>query len=188
MFLHNSLYSSLFCIGHKLGTFCVEGPEPRPEGLSDAERAKLHEYAAKAMELMVERRRILRDRLSGQAISAELTRHAAVTTNLGDILVKQNDLHTAMKLYQESVQTIMYVEQDGQGARPSRERQEALAQYLALLQVAPDNRDLLAKVAAVYKDTSSDTTTVATPSKRQAFPDSLVSAPNSTPRRVPCRH
>jgi hypothetical protein len=52
-------------VGHKLGTFCVEGPEPRPQGLNAQEQEKLKEYAAKTMALMVERRKNLRDRLSG---------------------------------------------------------------------------------------------------------------------------
>jgi GAF domain-containing protein len=30
--------------GYKLGTFCVEGPVPRPQGLNDNEKQKLKEY------------------------------------------------------------------------------------------------------------------------------------------------
>ncbi|KAL7564467.1 hypothetical protein ACA910_001561 [Epithemia clementina (nom. ined.)] len=97
--------------GHRLGTFCVEGPQPR--SFSEEDRRKLKEYAATAMNMMVQRRRDLRDRLSGTGSTAlldphnHLLRHAAVTTNLGDAIFSYGDSITAMKLFQESVQTIM---------------------------------------------------------------------------------
>jgi tetratricopeptide (TPR) repeat protein len=153
--------------GHKLGTFCVEGPEPRPQGLNPQETAKLKEYAAKTMELMVERRKNLRDRLSSTGVmSDELRMHAAVTTNLGDMVYFHGDSVTAMRLFQESVQTIMYVQEDGQlhGTKPSSERQEAMAQFLTMLSVesipAESRQEIMGKVAALYKE--SDISTAAT--------------------------
>lgn len=105
--------------GYKLGTFCVEGPEPRPKGLTEREEERLKGYASKAMELMVERRRILQERLSNNRVSIELQRYAAVVNNLGVLLYAHSDSFTAMRLFQEGVQTLMYVEQEGQGGIPS---------------------------------------------------------------------
>mmetsp|Transcript_13707 Transcript_13707/g.37905 ORF Transcript_13707/g.37905 Transcript_13707/m.37905 type:complete len:801 (-) Transcript_13707:200-2602(-) len=96
--------------GEKLGAFCLNGTEPRPEGLNEEEKKKLKEYAAKTMEIMVERRKRLRDRLSAESVSTEILRHSAVATSLGDILYMEGDLYTAMRLYQESIQTIMSVD------------------------------------------------------------------------------
>lgn len=122
--------------GYKLGTFCIEGPEPRPEGLTPQETARLKEYAERAMALMVERRKALKDRLDNNVVSIELQRHAAVTTNLGAILYADyNDPINAMRLYQEAVQTLMYVEGENQGGTPSKERQEIMSQLLGLLSV-----------------------------------------------------
>jgi hypothetical protein len=119
------------------------------------ERGKLKEYAAKTMELMVERRKRLRDRLSSDSVSTELRKHAGVATSLGDIVYVQGDLVTAMRLYQESVQTIMFVEEDGQGANPPVERQKAMAQLLTLLSVEsiPEKtkQELMDKVVALYE-------------------------------------
>ena len=95
--------------GHRLGTFCVEGPEPRP--FSDSDTHKLKDYAATAMELMVQRRKELRDRLGGGNANSNNNnhwlRHASVTTNLGDAMFSHGDSITAMQLFQESVQTIL---------------------------------------------------------------------------------
>lgn len=108
------------------------------------------------MNLMVERRKNLRDRLSGDSISDELRRHAAVTTNLGDVVYWNGDSVTAMRLFQESVQTIMYVEEDGEGAKPDQERQTAMAQFLELLSVdsIPEEgkKQVTEKIQALYTD------------------------------------
>ena len=146
--------------GQKLGTFCVEGPEPRPEGLDKAQQEKLKEYAAKTMEMMVERRKKLRDRLAADSITDELRKHAAVATSLGDICYIQGDLMTAMRLYQESVQTVMYVEEDGHGANPPKERQEAMMQLYTLLQneELPEKpkKELMDRVVALYEPLPTD--------------------------------
>jgi tetratricopeptide (TPR) repeat protein len=132
----------------------VEGPKPRPGGLTKDEEDKLKEYAAKTVEMMVERRKRLRDRLSSNKVSVELRKHAGVSTSLGDVLYTDGDYVTAMRLYQESVQTIMYVEEDGHGANPPVERQAAMAQLLVLLSVPsipPEKRsELVEKVKALY--------------------------------------
>jgi tetratricopeptide (TPR) repeat protein len=148
-------------LGHKLGTFCVEGPEPRPNGLSESEKEKLKEYAAKAMALMVDRRKTLRDRLSSNVISDELRRHAAVTTNLGGLLYTSGCAVTAMRLFQESVQTIMHVEgEEGGAGKPPTDRQEAMAQFLTLLSVehipAASREELIRKIAALYTQSTPD--------------------------------
>jgi len=144
-----------------LGTFCVEGPNPRPEGLNDTEKEKLKDYAAKAVELMVERRKRLRDRLSSSQVSLELRKHAGVATSLGDIMYMDGDFVTAMRLYQESVQTIMYVEEDGNGANPPKERQEVMVQLLMLLSMEsiPDTsrKELLDKVKGLYEESKEAT-------------------------------
>lgn len=156
-----------------MGAFCVEGPEPRPQGLNPHEQEKLKEYAAKTMELMVERRKNLRDRLSGNTVSMseELRMHAAVTTNLGDMVYVHGDSVTAMKLFQESVQTIMYVQpkEDGgevNGIKASPERQATMVQLLTLLSVesifAESRQEIMEKVAALYKKSDTSTTTAAT--------------------------
>ena len=97
--------------GYKLGTFCVEGPQPR--AFSEDEKVKLKNYAAQAMELMVQRRKRLRDRLSltldknAAQTPTWYMRHAAVTTNLGNAMFSNGDSLTAMQLFQESAQTIL---------------------------------------------------------------------------------
>jgi tetratricopeptide (TPR) repeat protein len=106
--------------GYKLGTFCVEGPDPRPEGLTREEQEKLKEFAAKAMHLMVERRSVMqRAHLAGNLLAnVHMRRHAAVTTNLGALIYQHyfNESVTAMKLFQESVQTLMHIEDEHQTA------------------------------------------------------------------------
>jgi tetratricopeptide (TPR) repeat protein len=138
--------------------------------LNEQEKEKLKEYAAKTMELMVERRKNLRDRLSNNAnaMSSELKMHAAVTTNLGDIVHVSGDSVTAMRLFQESVQTIMYIEeQDGHGTniKPSPERQEVMAQFLTLLSVesisSESRKEIMGKVAALYTVAFNSTATAA---------------------------
>lgn len=98
--------------GHRLGTFCVEGQQPRV--FTDQDRETLKKYAATAVAMMVERRRELRDCLSvGHATLGDTQnhwlRHAAVTTNLGDAMFSNGDSITAMQLFQESVQSIMQI-------------------------------------------------------------------------------
>ena len=119
------------------------------------QKEKLKEYAAKTVEMMVERRKLLRDRLSCSKVSKELQKHAGVATSLGDIMYVDGDYITAMRLYQESVQTIMYVEEDGNGALPPDERQEAMAQLLMLLsnESIPEQsrKELVDKVKALYE-------------------------------------
>mmetsp|Transcript_22458 Transcript_22458/g.48894 ORF Transcript_22458/g.48894 Transcript_22458/m.48894 type:complete len:763 (+) Transcript_22458:471-2759(+) len=124
--------------GEKLGAFCLNGTEPRPEGLNDEEKGKLKDYAARTMELMVARRRMLRDKLAGDNVSEEMRKHAAVATSLGDIMYVEGDLETAMRLYQESVQTIMLVSEKNDKSVSTTpqipaERQEAMVQLLTLL-------------------------------------------------------
>jgi tetratricopeptide (TPR) repeat protein len=152
--------------------------------LNEQEQEKLKEYAAKTMELMVERRKNLRDRLSNNAnaIGNELRMHSAVTTNLGDLVHVSGDSVTAMRLFQESVQTIMYIEeQDGHGTniKPSPERQEEMAQFLTLLSVesisVESRKDIMGKVAALYK-VSDDSTTAATTNAVAADKDKAKAA------------
>ena len=103
--------------GYKLGTFCIEGPEPRPQGLSKEEQIKLKEFAAKAMKLMVDRRStvMVRAHLSTNLPqNTHIRRHAAVTTNLGALIYQHyfDESVTAMKCFQESVQTVMHLEEE----------------------------------------------------------------------------
>ena len=116
--------------GHKLGTFCVEGPEPRAFGADD--QKKLKAYAAKTMEMMVERRKNLRDKLAGMSASDEHLRHAAVTTNLGDAMFLKGDAITAMQLFQESVQTVMSSE-EAESKKPCDERHAKMVDLLKKL-------------------------------------------------------
>ena len=168
------------------------------------------------MELMVERRKNLRDRLSGVSapMNVELRMHAAVTTNLGDMVYVHGDSVTAMRLFQESVQTIMYVqpkEDDGQlhGTKPSAERQAAMAQFLNLLCVesvtAESRQEIMGKVAALYKESDTTATAAATTADNDKVKASKASGylvegvpglysnvnsklrgMDSTPRPLPC--
>jgi tetratricopeptide (TPR) repeat protein len=144
--------------GMKLGTFCVEGPDPRPGGFSPQDKAKLQDFATKAMGFMVERRERLRVQLDRPIANETLRQHAAVTTNLGGILYQAGECVTAMKLYQESVQTAMCVEQEGQGGVPHEARCVELAQILNLLssELLPDESrpSLLNKVIFLCEGTS----------------------------------
>lgn len=109
----------------------MEGPDPRPEGLTEEEKLKLKEYAAKAMALMVERRNVMRQKLS-RSPDPVVLRHAGVTTNLGVHMLYANQCLTAMKLFQEALQTLMYVEGDNQSGLPGKERQEQMEKLHAL--------------------------------------------------------
>lgn len=141
----------------------MEGPQPRPEGLSLKEQDKLKEYARRTVELMVDRRKKLEERLSATPVNAELRRHAAIVTNLGAILYRYGDCVTAMKLFQEGVQTLMYVEEDTNGGLPSRERQVQMAHLLSLLSSEANTQAsrevLIRKVIDLVTDNVSDGTT-----------------------------
>lgn len=141
--------------GHNLGTFCVEGPEPR--AFSQEDQKKLKAYAAKTMEMLVERRKNLRDKLAGMSASDEHLRHAAVATNLGDTMFLKGDSITAMQIFQESIQTIMNSEDDS-GATPAKkpcdERHKQMAELLKQLLEETNSgeqkmKDLMAKVRAL---------------------------------------
>jgi GAF domain len=122
--------------GYKLGTFCVEGPDPRPQGLTQEEQDKLKEYAAKTMDLMVARRKKILEKSTAFNLPSNepLRKHAAVSTNLGGILYEHGEYVTAMRLFQESVQTLMHVEEDASSVSlPSTERQEAFSNLLVEL-------------------------------------------------------
>jgi tetratricopeptide (TPR) repeat protein len=121
----------LYFLFSQLGAFCVEGPEPRP--FSSDENVKLKEYAAKAVEMMVERRKNLRDRLAGKTVSNDLLRHASVATNLGDTMFHKGDSVTAMQLFQESVQTVMHQEEGKVEDKPNLGRHAAMADLLKKL-------------------------------------------------------
>lgn len=153
--------------GYKLGTFCVEGPDPRPQGLSLAEQEKLKEFAAKAMALIVERRKIMRRAHAAANLPANvhLRRHAAVTTNLGALVYTHcsNEAFIAMKLFQESVQTLMHTEDeeidnyDTQGNQflPSKDRQEGMSKLLDEMSAAKagEQRDeLMIRVRTMFPD------------------------------------
>lgn len=154
--------------GYKLGTFCVEGPEPRPQGLSLDEQKKLKEFAAKAMLLMVERRTIMMRAHNAANLPANVhhRRHAAVTTNLGALVYRYyiNESVIAMRLFQESVQTLMHVENEhgdhpgGAVTKPtSKERQEEMSHLLEQMSAADtrEHRDeLLILARAMFPDSA----------------------------------
>ncbi|GKZ00984.1 hypothetical protein MPSEU_001049900 [Mayamaea pseudoterrestris] len=139
--------------GYRIGAFCLEGTEPRPGGLSYTEREKLKEFANQAMQLMVERRKLLRDRLT--TAPENLKRHAAVTTNLGGLLYRYGDCVSAMKLFQESVQTLMFIEEAEETGcdRASRERQEEANElYFALMACSEGQRLELMERSKAFAD------------------------------------
>lgn len=154
--------------GYKLGTFCVEGPDPRPQGLSLAEQEKLKEFAAKAMALMVERRKVMQRAYNAGNLpaNAHLRRHAAVTTNLGALVYRyyMNESVTAMRLFQESVQTMMHVEEEEQKDNSvavggielaSKERQKNMSKLLEQMNSAEtrEQRDaILIQIRAMFQD------------------------------------
>lgn len=172
--------------GYKLGTFCIEGPDPRPEGLTKEEQIKLKEFAAKAMKLMVERRStvMVRAHLSTNLPqNTHIRRHAAVTTNLGALIYQNyfDESVTAMKCFQESVQTVMHLEEEPSNAanntasdmsdedKPasvsppiflSKERQEGLYTLLECMKAAGsrEQMDSLLEKVHVYFPTNSDST------------------------------
>lgn len=146
--------------GHKLGTFCVEGPTPREFDQDD--QKKLKEYAAKTMEMMVERRRVLRDKLAGVSASDDHLRHAAVATNLGDAMFLKGESVTAMQLFQESVQTVMSSQNESGGdsaesKKPCGERHKQMVELLKQLLDATTSdetaKEVMAQVKALVGET-----------------------------------
>jgi tetratricopeptide (TPR) repeat protein len=141
----------------------VEGTQPRPEGLTEKEQEKLKEYARRTVELMVERRKRLEERLSASPVNAKLRRHAAVATNLGAIMYRYDECVTAMMLLQQAVQTLMYVEEDQNGGPPAEEHQDRMAQLLTLMSYEANTPEsiklLLTQVAALVRETGGTITT-----------------------------
>jgi tetratricopeptide (TPR) repeat protein/GAF domain-containing protein len=90
--------------GYKIGTLCVQDYKPH-DGSASFDRTQLQTFATQVMTLL---RRHTHD----------WRRHAAVTTNLGGLLYPLNECYCSMRLYQESVQTLL------DQARPSRARQQ----------------------------------------------------------------
>jgi tetratricopeptide (TPR) repeat protein len=142
----------------------VEGTQPRPGGLTEKEQEKLKEYARRTVELMVERRKRLEERLSASPVNAKLRRHAAVATNLGAIMYRYDECVTAMMLLQQAVQTLMYVEEDQNGGPPAEEHQDRMAQLLTLMSSEANTKEstnlLITQVAALLRETG-DTITSA---------------------------
>ena len=110
--------------GYHLGAFCIEGPEPRPQGLTAEQTEKLRDFARRTVDLMVQRRAQLLQRRNGDSPRSEQShhdhlrwrRHAGVATNLGGLMHQAGEYVTAMKLFQESVQTLMLLEADCHGS------------------------------------------------------------------------
>ena len=131
--------------GYHLGTFCVEGPDPKPEGLTEEQIEKLSEFASRTVDLLVQRREKLRKRVGSSpektAADEGLRRHAGVTTNLGGLMYNFGEYVTAMKLFQESVQTLMLLEDESPQQRPTKERQEEMSRMLTLLGAEANTAD-----------------------------------------------
>jgi GAF domain-containing protein len=146
--------------GYKLGTFCVEGPDPRPEGLSDYEQAKLKEFAARAMDLMVDRRRTMQraHKLANDPEHAPLRRHAAVTTVLGSLVYKHylSESVLSMCLFQEAVQTLMRLEDHeiiAQLLPPERQHQmNELLEAMDMAESVPARDQVLHDLRALFPD------------------------------------
>ena len=114
---------------------------------------------------MVARRKVWQHRLTHHhfRISKDLRRHAGVAINLGTMLYTHNSNNngddkcvTAMRLFQEAVQTLMYVdEEEESGGIPSKERQKEMDQLLTLLSVESipneSRQALFQKVASLYQ-------------------------------------
>ena len=147
--------------GYHLGTFCVEGPDPKPEGLTPEQTQKLSEFASRTVDLLVKRREKLRKNVGSSPEKAEanegLLRHAGVTTNLGGLLYNAGEYVTAMKLFQESVQTLMLLEDEAPKQRPSKSRQEDMSHLLTMLGAeanTPQSRKaFIAAAKKLFQDT-----------------------------------
>ncbi|MFD1788891.1 GAF domain-containing protein [Sphingomonas floccifaciens] len=50
----------------RLGTVCLFDPRPRPEGMSERERRQLSSFAAQVVELLEQRRNVIRGRAAGK--------------------------------------------------------------------------------------------------------------------------
>lgn len=152
--------------GYHLGTFCVEGPDPKPEGLSPEQTTKLSEFASRTVELLVKRRETLRKKstTSPEKVGANegLLRHAGVTTNLGGLLYNSGEYVTAMKLFQESVQTLMLLEEACPKQLPSEARQQEMNHLLTLLGAetnTPESRQAFVAATRKLFETNSDDVT-----------------------------
>ncbi|KAL7564103.1 hypothetical protein ACA910_012378 [Epithemia clementina (nom. ined.)] len=131
--------------GYKLGAFCLEGPDPKPQGLSLQQVQKLHSYAQKAVNMLVQRKQRLvlqnnpsfcisshgnagkqqvpngvasgsvatvGDNFQSPRIPVDmLQRYAGTITNLAGLVYYEGDCVTAMCLLQESIQTLMLLEE-----------------------------------------------------------------------------
>lgn len=141
--------------GYKLGTFCVEGPEPRPQGLTHEEQLLLKGFAKDAMDLMVQRRQRIQTAHKNANVlgNEDLRKHAAVTTNLGSDIYARYSHHcvVAMRLFQEAVQTLMHLE-DSNNTKPggggpsmvvSTQRQEQMAQLLERFRTGTDDASVM---------------------------------------------
>jgi tetratricopeptide (TPR) repeat protein len=131
--------------------------------LTEKEQEKLKEYARRTVELMVERRKRLEERLSASPVNAKLRRHAAVATNLGAIMYRYDECVTAMMLLQQAVQTLMYVEEDQNGGPPAEEHQDRMAHLLTLMSYeanTPESTNLLmSQVTLLVRDNTGSATT-----------------------------
>lgn len=130
--------------GYKLGTFCVEGPDPRPQGMSEIEQTQLKEFAAKTMALMVERRTVLQraNQAANLPANRSLRRHAAVTTSLGALVFRYfvHESVMAMRLFQESVQTLMLVEEEATTTESSSTNNEDAKKEALVAQLPSEER------------------------------------------------
>lgn len=137
--------------GYTLGAFCVEGTQPRTE-FTSKETLKLQQFAAQAMQLLVQRRKALQQTNDLPRMQKNLRRHAGIATNLGGVLYNNGECVTAMKLFQESVQTLMYVEEEG-NVLPSTERQQQVAEIQTCIEGATDHkerREMLDRAVALF--------------------------------------
>ena len=67
--------------GYRLGAFCMLGKEPRPEGISEAERENLKDFAVLAVKSMVDRRKLTTQGNPSHLVAA--TAHDLITPLTG---------------------------------------------------------------------------------------------------------
>jgi tetratricopeptide (TPR) repeat protein len=163
--------------GYNLGTFCVEGPEPKPEGLSRDQQANLRDYAKRVVDLLVLRRRTLLERLvsatkhassmcTDGSESSLLLRHAGVTTNLGGLLhYYQYSSNNNAQVHNSSSDenddnNISFAASGGGSCVTAMHLFQESVQTLMLLQ----ENDSSAAAADAKNDTTTFTAAVATPS------------------------
>jgi tetratricopeptide (TPR) repeat protein len=108
--------------------------------LTDEQINKLSEFASRTVDLLVKRRNKLRRRVEDKSEkwNEGLLRHAGVATNLGGLLYNLGEYVTAMKLYQESVQTLMLFKDHSSTHQPSRERQAEMSNLLTMMGAEAD--------------------------------------------------